>query len=66
MPWKIAHNTDLLIDHEITMDRAVPNEMPVFMVSNLYDILIPLLNRLTGPYETEQMHDARAYETIIT
>jgi hypothetical protein len=42
MPWKIAHKTDLLTDQEITMARAVPNVMPVLIVSNLYDMFISL------------------------
>jgi len=42
MPWKIAHKTDLLTYQEITMARAVPNVMPVLIVSNLYDIFISL------------------------
>lgn len=33
--------TDLLTDHEITMARAVPKEMPDFMVSTLNDIHYP-------------------------
>jgi hypothetical protein len=33
----MAHNTDLLMDQEITIASAVPKEMPVLMVSNLYE-----------------------------
>jgi len=40
----MAHSTDLWTDQEITIASAVPKEIPVLMVSNLYDIILFLSN----------------------
>jgi hypothetical protein len=36
MPWIIAHKTDLFRDHDMTIARAEPKLIPVFIVSPVY------------------------------